>query len=134
MRMRALLSTALVALVTVVSLPAHAAPITCGGTAPKDTECSVTDAVATADNLRVRVKISGTFVGVVQAAVESETGYTKRTCVYQPKPPETEIIPSCTDQRDGIIYKDQPVTVTGKANGKPGIIPAIGSWLVETYV
>ena len=133
MRMRAFGVAALVALITAMSIPGRAAPITCGGTAPQVSECSVEGVTVTADNPSLRVYVGSLFLGVVQAALTSDTGVSTITCVYQLKPPATVIAASCTPQKNGIIYKDQTVTLTASATGKPGQLPAIGSWTVESY-
>jgi hypothetical protein len=121
---------AAVAVIAMIAPVGQAAASVCGGFAPRETECAVEGFVVTTDNPVMQVS-APLFLGVVTAEMKSDTGSSSVLCSYILDAEYSETIrATCHTKRVGTIYRDQTVSITAKATGKPSQIPAVGNWSV----
>lgn len=132
MRSRLLIASAAVAALAAIAPFGRAATTLCGGTAPAQSSCTVEALQIGTDNPALEVT-APYFVGVVTAQMTGASGWTKISCTYS-LDADGLIDRSCVPTRDGIIFKGEAVNVTATATGKPGVLPAVGSWSVAYRV
>jgi hypothetical protein len=133
MKGRMLLIMAAVAVIAMIAPHGHAATKLCGGTAPRESTCTVESLEIGTDNPMLQVTVSPVFVGVVSAKMTGANGGTSEvSCLYSLDPTGARRIKSdCATGRQGTILKGETVHIDAVTTGKPGALPAIGTWAVE---
>jgi hypothetical protein len=129
MKIRMLLIMAAVAVIAMIAPQGHAGTALCGGVAPRESECSVEGLAISTHNPTLAVKVGPLFVGSVSAVMTGPNGKSSVLCSYTLTPTGDQMIkPSCDTTKTGTILQGDTVTVAARTTGKPGALPAVGSW------